>query len=191
MAGGCRQKAPLKGGLPIPPKIPDRLLWAVEVLAPAPTDHVLEIGCGTGVAAELILQQLTAGRLTAIDRSSSMIQAAERRNRASVTSGKASFLNVALEKADFGGKRFDKVLAVHVNRFWLEPVDESAFWKKLLKPGGVVCLVYQPPPGQSTQRVAEACSEYFSRSGFAEIQVLGAEHLDPAAVGLRASAYRS
>lgn len=163
----------------------------MEVLALEPTDHVLEIGCGTGAAAELILQKLTSGRLVAIDRSAAMIQAAERRNRASVASGKALFWNVALEEAEFAGERFDKVLAVHVNRFWLQPADESGLWQPLLKPGGVVCLVYQPPPGQSTDRVADACSEYFQRSGFSEVQVLAAEHLDPPAVCVRASDYRS
>lgn len=168
-------------------KIPDRLLWAVEVLAPDPTDHILEIGCGTGVAAELILQRLTTGRLTAIDRSASMIKAAEKRNRAEVDSGKARFRNVALERADFAGERFDKVLAVNVNRFWLEPIDEPDLWRAILKPGAVVCLVYQPPSGQSIQRVTDACSGYFRRSGFGEIHVLTAE----AAVCIRASSLSS
>lgn len=168
-------------------KVPARLLWAVEVLAPDPTDHILEIGCGTGVAAELILQRLTTGRLTAIDRSAAMIKAAEKRNQTDVASGKARFRNVTLEKADFAEERFDKVLAVNVNRFWLKPVDESAFWKAILKPGATVCLVYQPPPGQLTQRVTDACSEYFRRSGFGEIYALTAE----AAVCIRASGISS
>lgn len=101
-----------------------------------------------------------------------MVQAAERRNHAFVSQGKARFLNVALERADLGGERFDKVLAVQVNRFWLKPADESGLWAPLLKPGASVCLVYQPPPGQSTQRLAVACSEYLHRSGFAEVSVL-------------------
>lgn len=172
----------------MPPKIPDRLLWAVEVLAPDPADEVLEIGCGTGVAAELILERLTTGRLTAIDRSAAMIQAAEKRNHASISSGKARFLNVALEDADFAGERFDKVLAVHVNRFWLKAVDESGLWRSLLKPGGVVCLVYKPPPGQPTQRVADACSDYFHKSGFSEVRVLTAELRPSPAVCISARA---
>jgi ubiquinone/menaquinone biosynthesis C-methylase UbiE len=158
----------------------------VEVLAPDPADDVLEVGCGTGVAAELIFQRLTSGKLTAIDRSAAMIKAAERRNRAAVSLGKARFQNVALEEAEFAGERFDRVLAVHVNRFWLKPVDESDLWAPLLKPRGLVCLVYQPPSGQTIQRVADACSDYFHRSGFSEVRVLTAE-FQPTAVCISAT----
>lgn len=158
----------------------------MEELAPAPADAVLEIGCGTGVAAELILQRLTSGTLTAIDRSAAMIRAAEKRNRSQVQEGKARFLEVALEEARFEGARFDKALAVHVNRFWLRPKDESALWAPLLNPGGLVCLVYQPFPGASPQPIAGACSEYFRRSGFAEIQVRTAERQPAPLVCIRA-----
>lgn len=133
----------------------------------------------------MILGRLGSGRLTAIDRSAAMIQAAERRNRVFVTAGKARFLNVALEEAELGGERFDKVLAVHVNRFWLKPAGESSLWAPLLKPGAGVFLVYQTPPGQSTRRVAGACSEYFHESGFAEVRVLTADPRPLTAVCIR------
>ncbi len=159
----------------------------MEALGLDPADEVLEVGCGTGVAAELILHRLTGGRLTAIDRSAAMIRAAGRRNRADVSSGKARFVNVALEEAEFAGERFDKVLAVNVNRFWLKPVEESDLWAPLLKPEGVVCLVYEPPPGQSTQRITDACSDYFDQSGFAEVRVLATNHQPFTAVCIRAT----
>ncbi|HEV3504599.1 MAG TPA: hypothetical protein VG637_04850, partial [Actinomycetes bacterium] len=42
--------------------VPERIRWAVEVLSPAPEDHVLEIGCGPGVAVAAICRRLTGGR---------------------------------------------------------------------------------------------------------------------------------
>jgi trans-aconitate methyltransferase len=49
--------------------VSERLRSIVEKLGIRPEDHVLEIGCGQGVAATLICERLDGGRLTAIDRS--------------------------------------------------------------------------------------------------------------------------
>jgi trans-aconitate methyltransferase len=56
--------------------VPPRLLWAVERLSVEPDDHLLEIGCGGGVAGFLICQRLGEGRIMAIDRSPVMVDRA-------------------------------------------------------------------------------------------------------------------
>jgi ubiquinone/menaquinone biosynthesis C-methylase UbiE len=67
----------------------ERSLCVVQTLAVEPSDNLLEIGCGRGVAVSLTCEKLIDGKITAIDRSVAMINIAGRRNRRSVSSGKA------------------------------------------------------------------------------------------------------
>lgn len=52
-----------------------RHLWATELLRAAPTDAILEIGCGHGIATGLVCAAHMSGHFTAVDRSSAMIAA--------------------------------------------------------------------------------------------------------------------
>jgi SAM-dependent methyltransferase len=102
-------------------KASERLVWAVHTLKVRPADCVLEVGCGHGVAVSLVSERLTTGTITAIDRSPKMIKMATRRNREHIDAGRAVLEAVALEDADFGDRRFDKVFAFNVAPFWLQP----------------------------------------------------------------------
>lgn len=130
-----------------------RLVWAVETLGVEPGDRVLEVGCGHGVAASLVCERLGTGRLTAIDRSEKMIALATRRNQEHVAAGRARFETVALEQADFGGERFDKVFGVHVAALWRADAVRAH-----LAPGGALYVVNQLP-GRRTQADAQAFAE--------------------------------
>ena len=99
----------------------ERLRSVVEQLEIRPDDRVLEIGCRHGVAATLVCERLEGGRLTAIDCSPKMIEAAKRRNAAHVEAGKAEFLVAALEDLELGDRRFDKIFAVRVGLFHRDP----------------------------------------------------------------------
>jgi SAM-dependent methyltransferase len=122
----------------------DRLAWAVDGLDVRPSDRVLEVGCGHGVAASLVCERLVGGRLTAIDRSAKMIAMAERRNEEHVAAGRAVFETVALERASFGDERFDKAFGVHVAAVWRS--DEAlAVVRESLDPGGALYVINQAP----------------------------------------------
>lgn len=64
-------------------RVPERIAWAVDVLSAGPADRLFEIGCGTGVALELVCDRLGDGQITGIDRSAKAITAAERQIAAS------------------------------------------------------------------------------------------------------------
>jgi SAM-dependent methyltransferase len=123
----------------------ERLRWAVDVLDVRPADRVLEVGCGHGAAATLVCERLESGHLTAIDRSPKMIAAAERRNRAHVDAGRATFITTTFEAADFGDQRFDRILAVHVAAFYRPPAPALPIARELLVEGGWLGIFSQAP----------------------------------------------
>src|SRR5215210_341777 len=118
----------------------ERFVWAVDTLSPEPTDRVLEVGCGHGVAVSLVCERLTSGRITAIDRSQKMIDMAARRNREHIAGGRAVLKTAALEHADFGGERFEKIFAFNVAPFWLQPKEAFGIVGRHLAPDGAVYL---------------------------------------------------
>jgi ubiquinone/menaquinone biosynthesis C-methylase UbiE len=99
----------------------ERFVWAVDTLAVRPAERLLEVGCGHGVAVSLVCERLSTGTILAIDRSPKMIEMATRRNREHIEAGRALLEAVALEDAELGKRRFDKVFAFNVAPFWLAP----------------------------------------------------------------------
>ncbi len=126
----------------------ERLRAIVDSLGLEPGDHVLEIGCGHGVAATFVCERLRGGRLPAVDRSPKMIEAAARRNAAYVDAGTAEFLVAHLEELDLGNRRFDKAFAVRVGLFQREPDRARRLVEPWLVPGGRLFVFHDSPNGR-------------------------------------------
>jgi SAM-dependent methyltransferase len=123
-------------------KASERFVWAVDTLEVRPANHLLEVGCGHGVAVSLVCEKLTTGTITAIDRSPKMIEMATRRNREHVGTGRALFEAIALEDADLGDRRFDKVFAFNVAPFWQQPERALGAVREHLARDGAVYLFW-------------------------------------------------
>jgi cyclopropane fatty-acyl-phospholipid synthase-like methyltransferase len=127
-------------------KAVNRFEWAASLIHPEPDDHVLEIGCGAGLLAELITALLSTGRLTAIDSSASMTRKAEKRNQAAISNGKLTLLTKPF--IEMGSRQqFNKIVAFNVNFFWKNSEDELTLLRKLLAPDGKLFVFYQTPSG--------------------------------------------
>lgn len=149
--------------------VPDRVRWAVETLDVQPSDRVLEIGCGSGVAAGMICERLVEGRMLAIDRSAVQIERARRRNDAHLASGRLSLDVVELADMHVGDARFDKVFAINVNLFWLGPARaEVDAVRRALAPGGRLLLFYETPGPERARHAAERLTAVLQAEAFAE-----------------------
>jgi ubiquinone/menaquinone biosynthesis C-methylase UbiE len=126
-----------------------RLRAVVDELGISPSDRVLELGCGHGVAASYVCERLNGGRLTAVDRSPKMIEAAARRNARYASAGTAEFLVAEIEALDLGDRRFDVAFAVRVRLFHREPEFGRALIEPWLAPGGRLLTFYDGPSGRS------------------------------------------
>jgi cyclopropane fatty-acyl-phospholipid synthase-like methyltransferase len=152
--------------------IPTRILWSVERLAFKPTDRLLEIGCGRGLAASLICARLTAGHLTAVDRSAIAIEAVRQRNAEHETAGKVTFIKTALADLDCSYGPFDKAFAINVNLFWVDPHRELPVVHDVLARGGRLLLFYEPPSPAQRSKIEELTLTHLERHGFSVDTVL-------------------
>ena len=110
--------------------------WSVDLLQLQPTDRVLEIGFGVGRGLALSLQQAIQGRVTGIDLSVTMLQAAIRRNRTALAHGQLALLRGDIAHLPFGNQQFDKIVSIHTFYFWPDPGAICQQLIKLLAQGG-------------------------------------------------------
>jgi len=133
---------------------------------------VLEIGCGSGVAAVLVCERLRGGRMLAIDRSATQIERARRRNEACLASGRLALEALDLAELDVDDASFDKVFAVNVNVFWVGPARaELAVVRRALAPGGRLFLFYETPGRERARHVMERLNAILEAEGYPKPEV--------------------
>jgi cyclopropane fatty-acyl-phospholipid synthase-like methyltransferase len=148
--------------------VPERIAWAVERLHLQPTDEVLEVGCGTGVAVALVADRLAGGRITAIDRSAVAIRRTSERVAGHVAAGRVVLQRCELAAFEAAAASVDTAFAVNVNVFWTSDARaECAVLRRALRPGGSVHLVYDGPGPAGARDVVPAVVAALEREGFA------------------------
>jgi SAM-dependent methyltransferase len=133
-------------------KVAERLEWAVEVLGVEPTDRLLEIGCGQGVAVSLVSEKLDGGTITAIDRSQKMIETARKRNADHVASGVAS-INVGVFLRG-------------------QPTRELTILRDHLAPRGRLYFFHEPPPASTAPPITGSVPAVLASNGFTVTEIL-------------------
>ncbi len=152
-----------------------RNLWAVDLLDIQPSDRVLEIGFGPGIAIRAFAERATEGLVVGIDRSAVMLRQASRRNAAAVRSGRVDLRLGSVEELPPFHVPFDKVLAVNNFAFWNDRGVRLKEVAALMGTGGRIAIVSQPRcPGataDTTRQAAKEITEYLERAGFTDTRV--------------------
>ncbi|GGC06498.1 SAM-dependent methyltransferase [Cellulomonas carbonis] len=156
--------------------VPERILAAVESLDLRPDARVLEVGCGTGVAAELVCRLVPEGHVTALDRSATAVTHAERRLARWTAAGVADVAERDLATFHGDGRPYDVVLAINVNAFWTGPAtEEVARLDELLTDDGAVHLWFEAPPGGDAASAGAAARDALDAGSFdAGLESVGA-----------------
>jgi ubiquinone/menaquinone biosynthesis C-methylase UbiE len=149
--------------------------WAVGLLEVRPTDRVLEVGFGPGIAIREFARRATQGQVYGVDHSQVMVRQASRRNAAGIRAGRVHLTCAPVDRLPDFGEPLDAVLAVNTLGFWPDPVRRLEELRRLLRPAGRIALVSQPRcPGatrDTTTRAARELRDLLTRAGFVELRV--------------------
>ena len=134
--------------------------WVVSLLDVQPSDQVLEIGFGPGLAvAELA--RAGAGHVYGIDHSDVMLRQASRRNAAAIRAGRVTLIRASVDRIPpaLDGP-FDAILAVNSLGFRPAPAQRLAELRRRLAPGGRIAIALQPRrPGATADTSRGAARE--------------------------------
>jgi SAM-dependent methyltransferase len=134
--------------------------WVVSLLDVQPSDRILEVGFGPGIAIAALSALTPNGVVFGVDHSDVMVRVATRRNAAAVRSGRVDLRCAASDALlDFGAP-LDKIVSVNSMGFWPEPVARLQELRTLLRAGGTIAVASQPRcPGATAETSAKAGRE--------------------------------
>ena len=147
--------------------------WVVSLLNVQPTDQVLEIGFGPGLAIAGLVRA-GAGHVYGLDHSGVMLRQASRRNAAAIRAGRVTLMRASVEHIppDLDGP-FDAILAVNSLAFWPAPAEQLAGLRRRLAPGGCLAIASQPRcPGataDTSRSAAREIEDLLRRAGFTHL----------------------
>ena len=154
--------------------------WVVDLLDVQPTEHVLEVGFGPGVAIELLARRTTHGMVAGVDPSEVMLRQAHKRVAQVASAGRVDLRIGGAERLPFADGSFDKACALHSIYFWPSVEQGARELHRVLVPGGRVAIAmrmqqerggaFNPSRyGMTEQRLAEI-SHIFADNGFTDIR---------------------
>lgn len=114
--------------------------WTISLLEIQPTDHVLEIGFGSGHGIASAAKLASQGWVAGVDFSATMLRQATRRNAGAIGACRIELKVGNANTLPYPDNRFNKVFATNVVYFWKDPVATLREVRRVTKPGGRLAL---------------------------------------------------
>lgn len=126
---------------------------------------ILEIGCGTGILTELLLNGWPNSFITALDIAPEMIKAAEQRVRSAGQSARFRFLPADVETwaAKAPSASFDLIVSNACFQWLRSPKETLGFLRRLLRPGGMLAFTTFGP--DTFRELHESFAEAYHANG--------------------------
>jgi ubiquinone/menaquinone biosynthesis C-methylase UbiE len=153
----------------------DRNAWAVSLLNIQPSDNVLEIGCGPGLAIARMSELISSGQIVGIDHSEVMLEQARKRNAYSINRGRVELLLASVSDLPPLGLLFDKILSVNSIQYWGDSTAVLRILRRLMNPWGQIAIALQPrfqeATNEDTQGAGREMVERLKEAGFSQVRL--------------------
>ena len=138
--------------------------WTMGILDIKESDIILDIGCGSGKAIEMMA--LKAQKVYGIDRADLSIQQSRERNSQKIQEGKVEIIKMDVDDLSFSPASFDLITAFATISFW-ENLDKNLKdIYELLTPNGRFVVI-----GENVLRYSyDDLKEFMERANFKRIQ---------------------
>jgi ubiquinone/menaquinone biosynthesis C-methylase UbiE len=154
----------------------------LELLAPEPSDHLLEIGFGHGRTLARAAKLAPKGFVAGIDISADIVRMAEGRNRSLIAEGRFEVRLANSDRIPYPDSRFDRVYAVHILYFWTNPLLHLREIYRVTSVGGRFVLAFTPkedmhavtsfPATVYRFYSVEEMKKFFSEVGFSDVETV-------------------
>jgi SAM-dependent methyltransferase len=155
--------------------------WTIDLLGVAPSDLVLEIGFGPGLALTHLAKKLSSGRVVGFDHSDVMLAQATSRNRDAIRSGRVEVHLGGLERLGEQQRKFDKAFSVNTLQFAGDAGSALRQLRQALVHGGLLATSYQPRHRGARAEDADA----FAAKLVIEMHAAGFENVRTETLALR------
>ncbi|MFD0547970.1 class I SAM-dependent methyltransferase [Streptomyces rectiviolaceus] len=152
-----------------------RSLWVVSLLDVQPTDQVLEVGFGPGLAIAELARRANQGHVYGIDHSDAMVRQTRKRNAAAIRTQRVTLLRTSVDRLPRFDKPLDTIVAVNSLGFWPNPTQQLGELRGLLRPGGHIALASQPrcagATADTTARAGRELHDRLTQAGFTQARL--------------------